>query len=394
MTRTSPGLEAGPRRTLLDAHDLARALAVRDLTDPDQGPHAIQLVVAGILAALGAAWPSEIRLSRSRPLVPVEDNYSRLGYRPDAVTRDARYTRYVSETCMLRSHTSAGVPPALRRLAGEATHGTAEMDVLVACPGVVYRRDAVDRTHTGTPHQLDLWRVVSGRRMTGDDLAEMIRIAVAAVLPDAEYRTVPATHPYTVDGLQVDVRSGGTWVEIGECGLAAPHVLDGGGLDAGRVTGLAMGLGLDRLVMLRKGVPDIRLLRADDERISSQMLDLASYRPVSQHPPVRRDLSLAVAADADEETLGDQVRTALGAQADAVEEVRLVGATPVAALPPAAVARLGARPGQQNVLLRVCLRHPSRSLTDDEANLLRDRMYAALHAGDRHDWACGGPPAG
>ncbi len=50
-------------------------------------------------------------------------------------------------------------------------------------------------------------------------------------------------------------------------------------------------------------------------------------------------------------------------------------------------ARLGARPGQRNLLVRVVLRHLERSLTDDEANSLRDRIYAAVHQGTRHQWA-------
>src|SRR5687767_6701242 len=104
---------------LLSPDELARALNVRDLTDPTQGPHATQLVVGMLTEALQTSWRNEVRLIRAHPLVPVEDNYERLGYAPDAVTRDARYTRYASETCMLRSHTSAMIPPALRALAGD-----------------------------------------------------------------------------------------------------------------------------------------------------------------------------------------------------------------------------------------------------------------------------------
>ena len=80
--------------------------------------------------------------------------------------------------------------------------------------------------------------------------------------------------------------------------------------------------------MLVKGIPDIRLLRSADPRIAGQMRDLAAWQPVSSMPPVTRDLSVAVAADEDEETLGDQVREALGDDAACVEEVRVLAATP------------------------------------------------------------------
>jgi phenylalanyl-tRNA synthetase alpha chain len=87
------------------------------------------------------------------------------------------------------------------------------------------------------------------------------------------------------------------------------------------------------------------------------------------------------------EDLGDRVRDSLEDDASSVEEVRVLSATPVADLPPAAVARLGARPGQQNILVRVVLRSLERTLTDEEANRTRDRIYLALHRGDAHEWA-------
>ena len=110
-------------------------------------------------------------------------------------------------------------------------------------------------------------------------------------------------------------------------------------------------------------------------------------------PPVRRDLSIAVAADAGEEELGDRVRTALGGEElEAVEEVSVISQTPAGELPPQAVARIGLQPGQKNVLVRLVLRHPTRTLTAEEGNRVRDRVYAAIHEGDAHQWAGSEPP--
>jgi phenylalanyl-tRNA synthetase alpha chain len=354
-------------------------LSTRDLTDPDQGPHGLQGVVDQAVDALTTLWDCPARVIRTRPVVPVIDNYDHLGYPGDAVARQARYTRYVSDGCVLRSHTSAGIPPALRRLARE---GEPPRRVLLALPGICYRRDSIDRLHTGTPHQLDLWLLQrDGRALDHDDLAAMVGRLVAAMLPGRHWRWIAAEHPYTVGGRQVDVIDGGEPVELAECGLAAPVVLERAGLDTSRWSGLALGLGLDRALMLRKGVADIRLLRSPDPRVAEQMLDLSPYRPVSAMPPARRDLSVAVAEGADAETLGDQVRDALGADADLVEEVAVLSTTPGAELPEPARERLGLRPGQVNVLLRVVLRPVDRTLTAGEVNLLRDRIYAALHAG-------------
>jgi hypothetical protein len=91
----------------LDA--LVEALTIRDLTDPAQGPHAMQLLVDAAVASLSES--TEVDLTRTPPVVPLEDHYDRLGYEVDAIARDARYTRYVGDACVLRGHTSAGVPP-------------------------------------------------------------------------------------------------------------------------------------------------------------------------------------------------------------------------------------------------------------------------------------------
>lgn len=373
----------------LSPAQLRDALGVRDLSDPAAGPHAIQLLADRAAHALSGAWSCEVRWCRGPAVVPVADNYDRLGYAAGAITREARYTRYVSPGRMLRSHSTAMIPPALRQLARDR-RAAGDPDVLLACPGMAYRRDAIDWQHTGTPHQLDLWRITS-RPLTDADLDEMIAILLGALVPGLPYRQEPRVHPYTEHGRQVDVRPDGRWVEVWECGLAHPRVLAAAGLDG--CGGLALGMGLDRMLMLVKGIGDIRLLRSADPRIAGQMSDLAAYRPVSSMPPVTRDLSVTVDADEDGETLGDRVRDALGAGASCVEEIRVLSATPYAGLPAAAVRRLGARPGQQNLLVRVVLRDLEQTLTNEAANVLRDRIYLAIHQGTEHQWASAGRPA-
>jgi hypothetical protein len=96
-------------------------------------------------------------------------------------------------------------------------------------------------------------------------------------------------------------------------------------------------------------------------------------------PPITRDLSVAVPDDDDEETLGDRVRDALGADTGCVEEVKVLSATAYQQLPASAIGRLGAKPGQKNLLVRVVLRDLEKTLTNQAANALRDRIYWALH---------------
>jgi phenylalanyl-tRNA synthetase alpha chain len=274
-------------RTLTPSQ-LARDLTVRDLTDPAEGVHAIQLLIDAAVTSLAAAWNCQVRWHRGPRVVPVADNYDRLRIPPDAVSRDVRSTRYVDQDRLLRSHSTAMIPAALRALAAHPAP-----DVLLVCPGVVYRRDAIDRLHSPTPHQLDLWRI-SRRPLDHRDLEQMARLLVEALTPGRSWRCEARVHPYTLDGRQVDVCWDGTWVEVAECGLAHPEVLERAGL---------------------------------------------------------------------------------------------AGWTPYHQLPAQAVARLGIRQGQKNVLVRVVLRHLDRTLTDEEANRLRDRIYAASHQGTVHQWA-------
>jgi phenylalanyl-tRNA synthetase alpha chain len=351
----------------------------RDLTDPALGRHAIQLVVDRLEAALASAWRVPVRRDPGPAVVGVTDNYDRLGYAPDAVTRDRRYSRYLGHGLMLRSHTTARIPALLDRLA--ADRGPDE--ILLSVPGMCWRRDVIDRQHVGEPHQLDLWRIRwSGPPLTEADLTGMIGHVVAGILPGVAWQTEPSVHPYTLRGREILVNG----TEIGECGLAHPAVLAGSGLP-GTASGLAMGLGLDRLVMLAKGIDDIRLLRSSDPRVAGQLTDLARYRPVSAMPPVRRDLSVAIDSTVDIELLGDRIREILGRDADWVEQVGILTQTGYADLPEPARARLGIRPGQRNVLVRLVLRHPTRTLTARQANLVRDRVYAGLHEGSAAQWA-------
>lgn len=366
---------------LLDSQAYGRLLALRDLTDAALGPHAMQLLVQHALDALRTAWNCPVVVYRAPPLVPSTDNYDDLGYPPDGASRDARYTRYLTPQLLLRTQTSAMIPRALRMIAPARYE-----DVVLACPGLTYRRDAIDRLHVGEPHQLDLWRIAQ-RPLTRDDLVAMIEIVAGALLPGVPLRLEPAVHPYTLDGLEVHGNVQGRWVEILECGRAHPEVLAAAGVAAAEGAGLAMGVGLDRMLMLRKGIKDIRALRSGDPRIQAQMLDLQPYRAVSAQPPIYRDLSVAVAEEVNAEELGDRVRSSLAAASGSIESIEVLAETSYLDLSLAARRRLGISPRQKNVLLRLVIRDLERTLTSDEANQLRDAVYAVLHQGSVRTWA-------
>ena len=132
----------------LSPERLDRYLALRDLTDPDQGRHAINILLTNVTSAIErwSGLPADI--IRRPPIVLITDNYDRLFYEPDALARSARYSHYIDDKHMLRTHTTAAIPALLAET---------ESDRLIVCPGLVYRRDVVDRLHVGEPHQADFW---------------------------------------------------------------------------------------------------------------------------------------------------------------------------------------------------------------------------------------------
>ncbi len=343
---------------------------MRDLTDPDQGRHAINILMSNLISAI-AQWSGlAADISRRQPIVPIADNYDRLFYESDAVARSARYSHYIDEKHMLRTHTTAAIPALLAQT---------ESDRLIVCPGLVYRRDVVDRLHVGEPHQADFW-IARRARLRRTDLLKMIAAVVETMLPDRAYRCNETIHPYTVNGLEVEVQIGERWVEVLECGEIHPWLLNDSGLPSQQWSGLAMGIGLDRLVMLIKQIDDIRLLRSSDPRIARQMLTLDPYEPVSNQPATHRDMSICV-ADPDLELLGDRIRGVLGERGDWVEDVELIQASDYASIPEVARKRLGMSAGQQNLLIRVTLRSLEGSISKEDADQVYDLVYSELHEG-------------
>jgi phenylalanyl-tRNA synthetase alpha chain len=362
--------------SVLTPEQLSQALALRDLSDEAQGAHAINLLAGEIATALQTKYGLVPEVHRGQRIVSVEDNYDRLYYPPDGAARDSRYTRYVDPSHVLRTQTTAVIPGALR-----ASPPTPH-DRLILAPGIVYRRDVVDRLHSGEPHQMDVW-LVSRRRVGRQELLELVQAILHAALPGWAYRCRPATHPYTVNGLEVESHQDGAYTEVLECGEILPRLLDDAGLPSHSYSGLALGMGLDRLVMLRKGLDDIRLLRSADPRIAGQMTDLSRYRPVSRQPAIKRNLSVAVEASLTPEEIGDRVRVALGARAEQVEEVAVMGETMYDDLSAPVRERLGMVAGQKNVLVGVTIRDPARSVPREEANELARDVYQAIHQGGR-----------
>jgi len=165
-----------------------------------------------------------------------------------------------------------------------------------------------------------------------------------------------------------------------ECGEILPRLLDDNGLDSKIWSGIAMGIGLDRAVMIRKSIPDIRILRSQDPRNLSQMLNLEPYKIVSTMPPIKSDISIAISKEIDVEILGDKIRQLVN-NSDWIEEVVIKSETEYERLPIHVSKRLGMIKGMKNVLIGITLRSLDKTLTKEEGNEIIKDLYLKIHEG-------------
>lgn len=145
--------------------------------------------------------------------------------------------------------------------------------------------------------------------------------------------------------------------------------------------GYLLSLDLDRILMLRKGIPDMRLLHAPDPLIQQQMQHLQPWRMNRRQPKVERDLSLILSQGEHAESINQAIRQRLGDQVEWLEEVKILSKTPYQALPQSAQQHLGMAPEHCNVLLRLVLRHPYQRLSLKHAHQLCDQIYQHLNQG-------------
>jgi phenylalanyl-tRNA synthetase alpha chain len=135
--------------------------------------------------------------------------------------------------------------------------------------GRVFRHEEVDATHENTFHQVEGFLV--DRDVNAGHMVYVLRTLLAEIFGrGVDVRLRPSYFPFVEPGFEMDMRFRGKWLELLGCGLVHPRVLEAGGIDPARHSGFAFGLGIDRLVMLRHGIEDIRHLMGGDLRFLSQ----------------------------------------------------------------------------------------------------------------------------
>ena len=186
-------------------------------------------------------------------------NFTALNIPPHHPARDMQDTFYLSGHELLRTHTS---PVQIRHLEKNPP------PVRIVAPGRVYRRDAVDATHSPVFHQVEVLAIDEGLDFT--HLRGTVTAFLQSFFGDLPVRFRASYFPFTEPSAEVDVQWRGRWLEVMGCGMVDPAVLEGLGLDPERWSGFAAGLGVERFAMVRHGIDDIRRLFNSDLRFLEQ----------------------------------------------------------------------------------------------------------------------------
>lgn len=216
------------------------------------GLHPLTQVMGDVRAALMsmgyafAEWPE---------LEDYHYNFETLNYPPDHPAFDEQMSFYVDDRHLLRTQTTAFQAHVMER---------EKPPIRAATLGRCYRYEAVDATHLHTFHQVDLLAVDEG--LTLADLKGTFAHFARLLFGDVEIRFRPDFFPFVEPGVEVAIRWGDRWLELGGAGMVHPNILRSMGIDTERYTGFAWGLGVDRITMSKFGIDDIRLLFENDLR--------------------------------------------------------------------------------------------------------------------------------
>lgn len=193
-------------------------------------------------------------------------NFDALNFPPDHPARSESDTFHIApegSRQLLRTHTS---PVQVRTLLDR------ELPVYIVSIGRTFRTDELDSTHTPVFHQVEGLAVDRGLTMA-HLRGTLDAFARSEFGPTARTRMRPHFFPFTEPSAEVDIwfpnkKGGAGWVEWGGCGMVNPNVLRAAGIDPEVYSGFAFGMGLERTLQFRNGIPDMRDMVEGDVRFS------------------------------------------------------------------------------------------------------------------------------
>tara|TARA_B100000965_G_scaffold309835_1_gene269138 strand:+ start:1996 stop:3003 length:1008 start_codon:yes stop_codon:yes gene_type:complete len=186
-------------------------------------------------------------------------NFESLNIPKDHPARDMQDTFYLPGNKLLRTHTS---PVQIRYLENN------NIPVRIIAPGRVYRRDAVDATHSPVFNQVEVLCI--DENINFSHLRGTVLTFLKTFFGNLPVRFRASYFPFTEPSAEVDVQWKGKWLEVMGCGMVDPMVLDRLGIDSEKYTGFAAGLGVERFCMVRHQIDDIRRFYTNDLRFLEQ----------------------------------------------------------------------------------------------------------------------------
>lgn len=187
-------------------------------------------------------------------------NFETLNYPPDHPAFDEQMSFYLEDEFLLRTQTTAFQARVMEK---------EKPPIRVATIGRCFRYEAVDATHSHTFHQVDILAVDEG--LTLADLKGTFAYFARALFGnDVEVRFRPDFFPFVEPGVEMAIRWGDRWLELGGAGMVHPNILENMGIDSERYTGFAWGCGVERMPMLTRGIGDLRLFTENDLRFLRQ----------------------------------------------------------------------------------------------------------------------------
>lgn len=192
-------------------------------------------------------------------------NFDALNFPKDHPARDMQDTFFIKDKAgyVLRTHTSNTQVRFMEKFVSEGK----EPPFAIVVPGKVFRNEATDAGHEMQFFQMEglmIGKDVNVANMKWV-LSEFFKKFLGA---DAEIRLRPSFFPFVEPGFEVDVKHKGKWMEVLGAGMVHPNVLKNCGLDPEKWQGFAFGFGVDRLAMIKFGIPDIRLFYQGDLRLN------------------------------------------------------------------------------------------------------------------------------
>ncbi len=192
-------------------------------------------------------------------------NFDALNVSKDHPARDMQDTFFIKDKIehVLRTHTSGVQIRYMEQLVKEGK----KPPFAIVVPGKVFRNESTDAGHEMQFFQLE--GLMIGKDINVANLKYVLTEFFKKFLgEDAEIRLRPSFFPFVEPGFEVDVKHNGKWMELLGAGMVHPNVIKNCGLDPKEWQGFAFGFGLDRLTIVKFGIPDIRLFYQGDLRLN------------------------------------------------------------------------------------------------------------------------------